>query len=181
MVLSEIQTKLKARIWQAVAQSGVDISGVPESEMDKLVGAISEGVLFELDDVLSEVSGKPASQSGASMDDEVEDEIVLWEGRPFLSLSVYYTITNERVRVVEGLLGKEHFDIELVRIRDVDHKQNVTERVLNMGDVQIRSHEVSNPEIVLENVTNPSEVHEILRRAILQARKKYGLSYREEM
>ena len=185
MALSEIRAQLKARIWQAVAQSGVDISGLPQAEADKLVATITEGVLLELDEILSLASGKPASQAApeaATDDDDGDDEeLILWEGRPFMSLRIQYTITNERVRVVEGIIGKERYDIELVRIRDVDHKQNVTERAMNMGDVYIRSHDVSYPEIVLENVTNPLEVHEILRRAILKARKKYGLSYREEM
>jgi uncharacterized membrane protein YdbT with pleckstrin-like domain len=94
---------------------------------------------------------------------------------------VHYQITDERVRLTEGLLGKEREDIELVRIQDIDHKQNLTERMLNIGDVYIRSHDASQPEVVLNNVSNPMEVHEVLRRALLKARKKYNLSYREEM
>ncbi len=180
MSLSETQAKLKARIWQAVAQSGVDVSGLSQEEMDKLIGTITEGVLQEIDDVLSQASGKPTSAPAPAVDDD-DAENILWEGRPFLSLSVHYQITNERVRIVEGLLGKEHEDVELVRIQDVDHKQNLTERVLNIGDVYIRSHDPSHPEVVLNNVSDPMEVHEILRRAILKARQKYNLSYREEM
>ena len=82
---------------------------------------------------------------------------------------------------MEGILGKERYDIELVRIQDVDHKQNLAERTLNIGDVKINSHDPTYPEVVLYNVSDPIEVHEILRRAILKARKKYNLSYREEM
>jgi hypothetical protein len=35
--------------------------------------------------------------------------------------------------------------------------------------------------MVLNNITNPMEVHEILRRAVIKARKRHNLSYREEM
>ncbi len=105
----------------------------------------------------------------------------MWEGRPYLSMSVRYQITSERVRIVEGILSKERRDIELVRIQDIDHKQNITERTLNMGDVYIRSHDVTDPEIMLNNVTVPAEVHEILRRAVLKAWGKHNMSYREEM
>jgi hypothetical protein len=184
MSLSEVQAKIKASIWQAVAQSGVDVSGLGQGEMDKLVGAITEGVLKEIDDVFSQASGSPSSSVSAApveVDGDDNDEIILWEGRPFLSLTVHYQITNERVRVVEGLLGKERYDVELVRIQDVDHKQTLTERALSIGDVYIRSHDPSRPELTLNNVSNPPEVHEILRRAILKARRKYNLSYREEM
>jgi hypothetical protein len=176
-----MRATLKATIWQAVAQSGVDVSGLPQAELDKLVGAITEGVLKEVDDVLSQASGRPSSAPAASVDDDDENEIVLWEGRPFLSLTVQYQITNERVRVVEGLFGKERFDVELVRIQDVDHKQNLTERAFNLGDIFIRSHDPTRPELTLNNISNPQEIHEILRRAILKARKRHNLSYREEM
>jgi len=181
MALSEVRTKLKAGIWQAVAQSGIDLSSLSQEEQDKLVGAITEGVLKEIDDILSQASGRPASAADPNVATDADEEVVLWEGRPFLSLRVNYQITTERVRITEGLLGKEREDIELVRIQDVDHKQSVTERILNIGDVYIRSHDPSQPEVMLTNVSNPMELHEILRRAILKARQRYNLSYREEM
>jgi uncharacterized membrane protein YdbT with pleckstrin-like domain len=117
-----------------------------------------------------------------SVDDGDDDvEKVLWEGRPFLSLSVHYRITNERVRITEGMLGKDREDIELVRVQDIDMTQGLTERMLGIGDIHIRSHDRSNPDVTLNNVSNPTEVHEILRRAVLKARKKYNVSFREEM
>lgn len=183
MSLAEIRAKVKASIWQAVAQSEVDLSSLPQEEVDKLIAAITENVLKVADDILSEASGTPPSAPAANFDDDDDDEPekILWEGRPFLSLTVRYQITDERVRVVEGLLGKERYDIELVRIQDVDHKQSLTERALNIGDVHVHSHDPSHSQVILNNVTDPSEVHEILRRAILKARKRYNLSYREEM
>ena len=173
--------KLKANIWQTIAQSDVDISAIPQEDMDKLVGVITDGILKEVDDVLTEASGKPASASSAQGDDDDETERILWEGRPFLSISVYYQITNERVRVIEGIFGKERHDTELVRIQDIDQKQNIAERTLNIGDIFIRSHDVTDPELTLNNVSDPVEVHEILRRAVLSARKKHKMSFREEM
>jgi hypothetical protein len=182
MSVTETRAKVKAALWQAVAQSKVDVSALSQAEMEKLVEAMAEGVLQEIDDALTEASGKPASTLVTPVDD-TEDEVekILWEGRPFLSLGVYYQITSERVRISEGLLGKEREDIELVRIQDIDHKQGLTERIFNIGDIHIRSHDPSRPEEVLDNVSNPEEVHEILRRAVLKARKKHGMSYREEM
>ena len=180
MSLAEMRAKLKANIWQSIAQSKVDVSAIPQNEMDKLVGVVTEGILKEVDDVLSEASGKPASTSTPADEDD-EAEQILWEGRPFLSISVYYQITNERVRIIEGLIGKERRDIELVRIQDIDHKQNMAERTLNIGDIFIRSHDATDPEVTLNNISDPVEVHEILRRAVLNARKKHKMSFREEM
>jgi hypothetical protein len=53
--------------------------------------------------------------------------------------------------------------------------------MLGIGDIHIRSHDRSNPDVTINNVSNPTEVHEILRRAVLKARKKYNVSFREEM
>jgi hypothetical protein len=182
MSINEMRAKIKGSVWQAIAKSGVDVSALPQAQMDKLVGGITEGVLQEIDNVLSQATGKPGSLAVAEADEaDDESEQILWEGRPFLSLTVQYQITSERIRIIEGMLGKEYRDVELVRIQDVDHKQNLTERTFNIGDVFIRSHDVTDPEIVLNNVTDPKEVHEIVRRAVLKARKKHKMSYREEM
>jgi Bacterial PH domain len=182
MSISEMRAKVKAGIWQAVAQSGVDTSSLPQAELDQLVGAITEGVLKEMDEFLGQASGQPAAVAKAGADDHDGDvEKVLWEGRPFLSLSIHYKITSERVRITEGMLGKDREDIELVRVQDIDMSQGLTERMLGIGDITVRSHDRSNPEVILNNVSNPTEVHEILRRAVLKARKKYNVSFREEM
>jgi hypothetical protein len=180
MSLNEIQAKVKAALWKGVAQSGVDVSSIAQTDMDKLVNTMTAGVLQEIDEVLGEATGKKTTQVLAVNDDD-DAEQVLWEGRPFLSLRYYYQITSERVRISEGLLGKDREDVELVRIQDIDHKQSMTERAFNMGDIFIISHDASKPEAVLQNIFNPQEVHEILRRAVLKARKRHGMSYREEM
>jgi len=179
MSLQEVRARVKAGVWRAIANSKVDTSALPQETMDQLVGAITEGILAEIDDILGQSVGSPTSAAQLAADEDVEK--VLWEGRPFLSISVFYQITNERVRIIEGFLAKTRRDIELVRIQDVDHKQNMTERAFNIGDLFIRSNDQSDPEIVLNNIPNPVEVHEILRRAVLNARKKHGVSYREEM
>ena len=168
MSVSEMRARVKASIWQAVAQSGVDVSVLSAGAMDKLVEAITDRVLKDANDMMGKAAG---SLPPVSAEDDERPEKVLWEGQPYLSMTVRYQITNERVRIVEGLFGKERRDIELIRIQDIDHKQNPAERTLNMGDVYIRSHDV----------TDPEEVHEILRRAVLEARKNHNMSFREEM
>jgi hypothetical protein len=183
MSLAETHTKVKASIWQAIATSGVNLAAVPQDDMNQLVEAITEGILKDLDDALSRATGQPASVTTGAVDADSDDEVekVLWEGRPFLSLSVHYTITTERVRITEGMLGKDREDIDLVRIKDIDQSQSLTERALNIGDIHIHSHDASQSEVTLNNISNPMEVHEILRQAVLKARKKYKVGFREEM
>jgi hypothetical protein len=170
------------RIWQAIAQSGVDLSYIPREQQDTLVAAIADSMMVTIDDMLGDVQhayahhAEPAPPVAGA-----EEEQVLWEGRPFLSLVESYIVTTERIRIQSGLFSNRFDDIELIRIQDIDFSQTMTERMVNVGDIIIRSANMSNPEVVLNNVKDPQTVHEIIRRAMMQARKREGLSFREEM
>ncbi len=179
MSVSEAQLRTKARVWQALAQSGLDISALDKATLEALVDLVTEAALIEIDSEISQEEKVSASTLEDVLNDYKED--VLWEGRPFLSLTLHYTITDERIRITEGLLGKARENIELVRIQDMDYTQTFGERILNLGDIHIRSHDPSNAEVVLKNVKDPENVYEILRRAVLNARRKHNFTYREEM
>lgn len=186
MSVEQIQAKVTASVWQAIAHSGLDLSGVDREKLNKLVDVVVDAALEEVDGQLGQLQKAQRAQTVDSEQftpgaEEDEKEVLLWEGRPFLSLTVNYIITNERVRVIQGLIGKDYEDVELVRVQDVDFKQSVTERLMSLGDVVINSHDPSHPKLVLQNIQNPKEVHEILRRAVINARKKNRLVYREEM
>jgi hypothetical protein len=181
MTPSEAQNRVKASVWKALAQAEIDLSSLPKTEQEALVEIVTNAALMEIDKEIGEELniGRDTLMSEKSGNDH--DEETLWEGRPFLSVSTQYIITTQRVRIVQGLLGKDREDIELIRIQDIDQSQTLRERLLNLGDITIRGHDTSHPKAVLNNVSDPQAVHELLRKAILTARKKYGLTYREEM
>jgi len=181
MSINEMRAAVTARVWREIASSGINISAIDRADMDKLVSLVVDAALAEVDAQLGNLNVAPKAQSAPVENWQHAEEKILWEGRPFLSLVTNYVITNQRVRIIEGLIGKNYEDIELVRMQDMDFKQSISERAMNLGDIFIRSHDPSDPVMVLRNVQNPKEVHEILRRAVLQARKDYGLRYREEM
>jgi hypothetical protein len=184
MSVDETKTKVVARVWQSIAQSGVSVSAIPQDQMNTLVNAIADGVLVAVDE-LFEDAGMPSRQYaeqalGASLKSDDEEQ-VLWEGRPFLSLMTFYQITNQRVRIVRGLLGKDRDDIELIRIQDLDLNQSLGERFLNVGDILMKSSDPTLPDVRLNNIRFVDEVHQVLRSAMLAARKKYRYSVQEEM
>jgi hypothetical protein len=178
MSIDQTRAAITGRIWQAIAQSGVDTSSIPRDQLDKLVGTIADGVLHTVNDLLGDASPPAATDAG---DAAQSGEQVLWEGRPFLSLTEHYRITTERVQVTKGLLGRDREDIELFRVQDIDHSQGVTERILNIGDITLRSADASQPEVVLRNVSNPDQVHEIVRRAMLDARQRHRVGFRDQL
>ena len=50
-----------------------------------------------------------------------------------------------------------------------------------VGDINVRGQDASEPQVVLRNVSNPEEVYNVLRKAWMDARKRYGLQFREYM
>lgn len=187
MNLNETRNRIKTTIWQAIAKGDIDLAAVPKASLEPLVELVTNTAVIEMDNYLDTIT-PPKKDVPADIDDapktdngDIGEEEVLWKGRPFLSLTVEYVITSERVRIFEGLLSKSREDVELVRIQDIDQNQAFSERLLNLGDITIRSSDASHPLIVLNNVRDPQAVHEILRRAVLKAREKRRLVYREEM
>ncbi len=180
MSVNEIQAKVKARAWQTIAQNKIDVSDIPQEKLEELINVVSAAAMAEMDDQLTDsITALKSQPKLLDDDDEIED--ILWEGRPYLSISKRYIITDDRVRIIDGILGRSYQDIELIRIQDVEQSQSLSERMLNVGDITIHSHDRSHPIYILNNVSNPAEVHEILRRAVLKARKKHNFSYRQEM
>jgi hypothetical protein len=182
MSANDSREKVRSRIWKAIAQSEIDLSAIPASEIERLVDLATEAAILAVDEDMNdqEAADKAAADQYYPLQDD-DDETVLWKGRPLLSISEHYLITNERVRIVRGLLGKDREDIELIRIQDIDHSQTLRERALNVGDLTIHSHDRSHPKVTLNNVRDVQEVHEILRRAVIAARKDQNITFQEEM
>lgn len=178
MSIEKTRANVVASVWQAIAQSDVDLSALSKEQQTALVEAVADNLLQTVDKLLEEASPAPAAQSEVELEG---DEKLIWQGRPFLSLVESYTITNERIKISRGLLGREIENVELIRVQDLDYSQKATERMIGVGDIQVRGHDASKPMIVLRNVRDPEKIYEVLRRAWLDARKRYGLTFQEEM
>jgi hypothetical protein len=176
MSIEKYQAQVKSSVWKAIAQSGTVLKDVPLEEQNKFVDLLSDNLLITVNEILDETV-KP---NKVNSDLENEEQIV-WEGRPFLSITEFYTITNERIKIVKGLFGKDIENFEMIRVQDIDVSQSLSERMLGIGDISIKGADTSNPTIVLRNVHQPQDVYELLRKTWLAARKKYGLIFREEM
>ena len=68
-----------------------------------------------------------------------------------------------------------------LKTQDIDITQTIRERALNVGDIVIHSHDRSAPVVVLNNIREPESVHQVLRSAVKNARKKHNITFQEEM
>lgn len=197
MGIEKYREQIAKRIQQAITQSGVDVSTIPAAQLAKLVDNITTGMLFEMDAVMEALqaaqpitqpaqapaSTPPAPAPAATGHDTsgVVEEVELWRGRPFISIAELYVVTNERVRFFSGLLGRTVENIELIRLRDIDYTQGVSERMLGIGDIMLQSADETSQVFLLRNVRDPEKVQEIVRRAWLEARKRHGVMFRDVM
>jgi hypothetical protein len=179
MTLEQIRAQVIGTVWQAIVQSKVDLTSIPSDQQEKLVGTITDNVLVMVDNLINKQSDE--EMAADKQEEEQHGEEVLWQGRPFLSMVEFYTLTTDRLKVVKGWVSREIENFELVRVQDIDFKQNISERALGIGDIKIRGSDPSDPEITLRNVHHPEEVYEIMRKAWLEARKRHGLQFREYM
>ena len=177
MSIDKIRAQVTGAVWQGIAQSGINLATLTTEQQTRLVDSITNNVLATVDTVLEETH---KNQPSADLQ-LADDEKVIWEGRPYLSMVESYALTTERIKIVKGLFGKDTENIELIRIQDIDVTQNLSERMLNIGDIQVRSADSSQPSAILRNISDPQKVYELMRKAWLSARKRYGLQFREQM
>ncbi len=178
MAVEQTRAQVISAIWQGIAHSGVNLAEIPVDQQEKMVEKIADQVLVSMNSFLDEVAKPvPAEEAPGAQDDQAEQ--VLWEGRPFLSLSEHYVITTERLKIYKGMFARDMENIELIRIKDMDVNQGMSERMLGIGDLILHGHDDTAARIVLRNVSKPQDVFEILRKAWLDARKKYGLQFRD--
>ena len=187
-----VRQVVTARFYASLAQSGVEINAIPQPQLQAIANALADAMETEADHAFTDSIARPGGpaegaesppepESSTAMIDHLEEEELLWSGRPYLSIGVRYELTTERVRLIRGLLGRSYHEIELVRVRDTSVTQHLGERALNVGDVTIASTDPSHPEFVLHNVKDPMEVREMIRKATMQEKQRRGLHYREEM
>ena len=194
-----VRQVVTARFYESLAQSGVEVTAIPQPQLQAIVNALADGVFAALDAMETEAdhsivktdsrstdpvesdTASPAPASAAAIADHLEKEELLWSGRPYLSIGVRYELTTQRIRLIRGLLGRSYNEIELVRVRDTSVNQHLGERALNVGDVSITSNDPSHPEFTLHNVKDPMEVREMIRQATMKEKQRRGLHFREEM
>ena len=106
-------------------------------------------------------------------------EVKIWEGSHagIVNISnVAYVLTNERLITTFGALFKSQEDIELMDIRKIYVDQSILDKVSNRGLVKIY-HKGGKMEM---DINNPWEVKEKIRSAVLDAKDRLNISYRQE-
>ena len=133
----------------------------------------------------SGVMGATATPPAADVEDVEEQEI--WRGTPDTLLSpvagrtTTYVLTNERIKVDSGLVGRRAEQIELFRVKDVVVGKGLMQRSRGRGDLKVVSTDPSTPALYFQSIEQPDTVAELIRKAAREARRRHGVSMRENM
>ena len=171
----QIRDTVNRTFYSSLEESGTDVNALPPGQLQAIVRAVADSIYAVMDGLESE---SPAT--GPLPEASVGDEEILWQGKPLMTLGERYELTSQRLRIYRGVFARNLEEIDLVRIRDTKVKQHLGERMAGVGDVTIISTDKSNPEIILNNVKDPVEVRETIRKAYLAEQERRGLRYREE-
>jgi hypothetical protein len=195
MQRDEIRKIISEQFYNSLTASGVQITAIPSGQLHAMVEALADGVFAAIaaveqeGDIPTAIPPAVAAANPPTLDEpgvinpegNTAIESRLWHGRPYLSIGTRYELTTQRLRVYRGILGNRIEEIELIRVKDSKVNQHVGERMLNIGDVSVISADPTTPEIILQNVHDPIQVRELLRKAVMDEKSRRGLYYREDI
>jgi membrane protein YdbS with pleckstrin-like domain len=96
---------------------------------------------------------------------------ILWSWM-IRKLTTKYRLTNYRLFKETGLLSRQLNEVELVRVDDVSVRQNILQRIFNVGVITvIAPHDQTEPRLELVGIENPIEVKELIRNNVRRRRQ----------
>ncbi len=88
-------------------------------------------------------------------------------------LSVRYRLTTHRLFRETGILLRKYNELELVRVDDVAVRQNLIQRIFNIGTITVISpSDSTDPRLEMEGIENPIEVKEQIRTQVRKRRQR---------
>lgn len=76
-----------------------------------------------------------------------------------------YTITDHRLNIKRGIVARKVQETRLARVQNVNYRQSVIQRVLQVGDVDFDTAATDDFGFVFAGVADPEEVKERVERA----------------
>jgi uncharacterized membrane protein YdbT with pleckstrin-like domain len=84
----------------------------------------------------------------------------------------HYEITNQRVRIRQGVFSKRTDELELYRVKDSTVIEPFWQRMFGLGNIFITTHDASTPTLTLEALPNAAQIREKLRQATEECRDR---------
>ena len=106
----------------------------------------------------------------------------LWKDRKrYFGLPLSFTrycLSEDRLFVSEGFLNIKDDEILLYRVRDIDTRRSLWQRLFGVGTVTVLSSDKTMPSLELKNIKDPLFVKELIHKQVeemkIQRRVRFG-------
>jgi membrane protein YdbS with pleckstrin-like domain len=127
-------------------------------------------------------------------------DTVIWQGRPSqwtnvlwfiacilvipIPIAIYqwlrvkcmrFTMTEQRLRIESGILNKKYDDMELYRVKDTSVARPFLLRMVGLGTISLITSDASDPNLELMAISDPMNVHDIIRNQVEKMRRERGV------
>jgi membrane protein YdbS with pleckstrin-like domain len=90
----------------------------------------------------------------------------------FYRRSIRYKISTRNVDTESGILSRRIETLQLWRVRDLDFRQSLTERLLGIACIHVFTTDVTDPDLVLKGLPASREIFDQLKNAAELARQQ---------
>ena len=77
-----------------------------------------------------------------------------------------YSLSEDRLFLSKGFLNLREDEVLLYRVRDIDTKRSLFQRILGVGTVTVVSSDRTSPNLVLKNIKDPIMVKELIHKQV---------------
>ncbi len=98
-------------------------------------------------------------------------------GRP-LSFT-RYAMSEDRLFLSTGLFSIRDDVVLLYRVRDIDTRRSLFQRIFGVGTIIVMSTDKTSPNLVLKNVKDPVMVRELIHNQVEEMKMKRRIRYGE--
>ena len=90
-----------------------------------------------------------------------------------------YSLSEDRLFISVGLLNIKDDEILLYRVRDIDTRRSLWQRLFGVGTVTVMSSDKTMPTLVLKNVKDPVMVKELIHQQVEQMKIRRRVRFGE--
>ena len=109
----------------------------------------------------------------------------LWEDRKrYFGLPLSFTryrLSDDRLFISEGFLNIKDDEVLLYRVRDIDTRRSLWQRLFGVGTVTVLSSDKTMPTLELKNIKDPLFVKELIHKQVEEMKIRRRVRFGEIM
>ena len=90
-----------------------------------------------------------------------------------------YAMSEDRLFLSTGLFSIRDDVVLLYRVRDIDTRRSLFQRIFGVGTIIVMSTDKTSPNLVLKNVKDPVMVRELIHNQVEEMKMKRRIRYGE--